>query len=305
MGGDAVVLALDAAGTVSFWRLLELVVGRATTIKLALQGSMALGSQKGPRFSLCGSFLDACFVCIHPQQQAQFVVLSTAGVRQANRQRSNSVANGPNALALQRGGSARGPRREPLAEEQPEAAEAADVEELEPMQGMSQPCTAAFNPFFPGLLLVAYASGDLALFDCSLCVPLTHWGGVVARSGRITVAWSPVRPCVFFAKAGAALDIWDLAERTYAPVLTVDLAGPPPDGEATPFCSELYVSSNGQPVIGHGSGAIVMRLPLGLSTPMQVPPPKHSQAVTPVDSLLKTGCEKASVFPTLSGIAAP
>ena len=64
---------------------------------------------------------------------------------------------------------------------------------------------AAFNPFFPGLLLVAYAegdalssqldgspkmaAGDLALFDCSLCVPVTHW----ASAGKAGLWLSSLR----------------------------------------------------------------------------------------------------------------
>ncbi|CAE7739088.1 ANKRD50 [Symbiodinium necroappetens] len=155
--------ALDITGTVSFWRVLELA---SVGVKLALQGSLALA--RGPHSHVLADFLGASYLCIHPQQQGEFVALSTAGIRQANRQRSltSNVADGPRNLELLRH---------------------AEEEEglLLPSDSFaSQPCSGAFNPFFPGLLLVAFAEGDLALFDCSLCVPVTHWASAVGKAGH-------------------------------------------------------------------------------------------------------------------------
>jgi len=291
VGGDALIVALDVAGTVSFWRLLELQdgTGQSTNIKLASQGSISLAGGGGPSRSIADSFLDSRYVCIHPQQQAQFVVLSAGGMRQCDRQRTSSVANGPNILSLKAGYD--------------EMLEDEEGQEMTPLRGgLAQPVYAAFNPFFSGLLLVAYAEGDLALFDCTLCVPVTQWADG-ARPGRpLSVAWSTVRPCVFFVKAGGILDVWDLSEKGYAPVLQVDIAavlGAEGDADGGSICSELYVSSTGQPVVGHGVGALVLQLPISLTTPLQVAPPQYARGVVPVDSLLRSGCEKASLFPTL------
>ncbi|CAE8693551.1 unnamed protein product, partial [Polarella glacialis] len=181
--GDSLIFAMDAMGVVSFWRVLELWAG----IKLALQGSLSLAQD----VHCLGGFLSASYLCVHPQQQAQFVAISTSGVRQANRQRSTtSTADGPNSLEL---------LRHPDEDEDGLSFVGAFT---------TQPCSAAFNPFFPGLLLVAYAEGDLAIFDCSICVPVTHWSSAVAKAPRgcISVAWSTRRPCVFFVKCGDSLD---------------------------------------------------------------------------------------------------
>merc|ERR1712048_1017375 len=99
---------------------------------------------------------------------------------------------------------------------------------------------------------VAYAEGDLALFDCTLCVAATHWSGAIAKSPNLytSVAWSPCRPCVFFVKSLDTLDIWDLAEKGYAPVNSIDISshlgavsGPGlPDGVGGAMSSELYVT---------------------------------------------------------------
>eukprot|EP00913_Durusdinium_trenchii_P017415 g16371.t1 len=129
---------MDVSGVVSFWRVLELA---------------GAGSPH-----ILGGFLNASYLCIHPQQQAQFVALSQLGIHQAQRQGLDA----------------------------------------EPFSQCSQPTSAAFNPFFSNLLLVAYAEGDLALFDCSLCVPVTHWACAVIQAprARISVAWSTRRPAV-------------------------------------------------------------------------------------------------------------
>jgi hypothetical protein len=291
VGGDALLVALDLSGVVSFWRILEMQVGQTTQIKLALQGVMSLASGPQDARSLCGSFLDATYLCIHPQQQAEFVVMSTAGIRQANRQRSSTIADGPASLALVGLG----------------ASDSLEEAELAPPSGIvSQPCCGSFNPFLPGLLLAAYADGDLALFDSVLCVPVAHWAGACSISvGRPTsVAWSPLRPCVFFVKAGASLDVWDLAANSHSAVLQIDVSSQvrpaPPDPDAPGVCCELYVGPRGHPVVGQGGAAVVLQMPANLTTPLEAMPPQHATAgIATIDSLLRSGCERASKFPTL------
>jgi len=280
--GDALVFALDITGTVSFWRVLELA---SVGVKLALQGSLALA--RGPHSHVLADFLGASYLCIHPQQQGQFVALSTAGIRQANRQRSltSNVADGPRNLELLRH---------------------AEEEEglLLPSDSFaSQPCSGAFNPFFPGLLLVAFAEGDLALFDCSLCVPVTHWASAVGKAtgATISVAWSTRRPCVFFVKCGDMLDVWDLAERTHVPVhsTTLEDGGPPRPPSAVPSCCELFVSTDGRPVVSIGSSVLLLGLPGKLTAPLQQLPRQHV-ADRPIEEMLLPGYEKDQVFPTLA-----
>lgn len=274
-GGDALIFALDAMGVVSFWRALEAAVGGHST-KLALQGSVFLATGA----HLLGDFLSASYLCIHPQQQARFVVVSTSGVRQANRGVSSSIADGPSALDLV-------PFRD---------------EEM-PGNFLSQPCCAAFSPFFPGLLLVAYAEGDLALFDCSMCVPITHWSGAVTKapSRSISLAWSPRRPCVFFVKCEDSLDVWDLAEKAHSPVQSLDL-GSQAAGNAASLAvsSDLFVGADGRPVVGVGGSALVIGLPSALTTPLQIMPQQHHQEETPLEELLVAGYEKTHLFPTLA-----
>lgn len=142
-GGDALIFAMDLSGVVSFWRVLELA---DAGVKLALQGSLTL-AETSRHSPVLGEFLNASYLCIHPQQQAQFIALSQMGIHQAQRQ--GGLVSGPKKLELQ--------------------------EDAEPFSQCSQPISASFNPFFPHLLVVAYAEGDIALFDCSLCVPVTHW----------------------------------------------------------------------------------------------------------------------------------
>jgi len=259
------------------------------SMKLALQGSMGLA--EGSR--LLGDFLGASYLCIHPQQQAQFVVVSTSGLRQTGRRRSTSVADGPRRLELT-GGAYLGEEGE------------------DPLPSLEQPACAAFNPFFPGVLLAAYAEGDLALFDCSVCVPITHWANAVTKAPRpaVTVAWSPRRPCVFFVKCGSVLDVWDLSVQVHAPVQVVDLdshVGPSVHGgggngvaaASRVACAELFVDPSGQPVVGHNGAAVVLALPANLTSPLQADPSQHSRPDKPLDDLLADGCE-AQTFPTLS-----
>lgn len=285
VGGDSLVFALDLMGVVSFWRIMELASVTHQHIKLALQGSLCLAEG----VHVLGGFLGASYLCIHPQQQAQFVVCSTSGLHQANRKRSSSLADGPNTLEL---------------------LHHLDEDELDPWRSAVQPCSAAFSPFFPGLLLAAYSEGDLALFDCTICVPITHWGGALSGDkGKaapvqpISVAWSTRRPCVFFVKSGGTLDVWDLAERNYAAVLSVDLCA----GPATTVikcecasCADLYVTPCGRPVVGHDGTAMVFGLPPALTVPLQEPPHQHSSTDTPVDELLVPGYEDVQTFPTLA-----
>ncbi|CAJ1333749.1 unnamed protein product [Effrenium voratum] len=264
--GDALVFAMDISGVVSFWRVLELAeVG----VKLALQGSLCLS--QGPR--VLADFMSATYLCIHPQQQGQFVALSASGICQAQRQ-----------------GAIKGPKKLDL--RQPEEVE----------MGAAEPCCAAFNPFFPGLLLVAYAEGDLALFDCSLCVPVTHWASAGKAPGLSSVAWSTRRPCVFFVKCGDALDVWDLSEKTHMPVHSITLEGEPPrpPSAAAPVCCELYVGADGRPVVALGSSLLVLGLPAQLTTPLQRLPERYSTGDQPIDELLLPGHEKEQVFPTLA-----
>lgn len=242
-----------------------------------------------------GGFLSASYICIHPQQQAQFIVCSTSGLRQANRKGSQSISDGPRSLDLAHHSESTfdGEDGSPL--------------ELIPSTFGAEPCSAAFSPFLPGLLLVAYAEGDLALFDCSLCVPVTQWAGAVPKAPclPVSVAWSPRRPCVFFVKAGDVLDVWDLADRAYAAVLSLDLGGKPSAASSTieeeqrAMC-ELQVAPCGRPVVGHGGNAIVCSLPASLTIPLQEVPQHLVRAETPIESLLVEGCEGAQNFPTLA-----
>lgn len=277
-GSDPLLFALDLMGTVSFWRVLELANMGGSQVKLAFQGSICLSSS----VHSIVHFMDARGLCIHPQQQTQFVVTAASGVHQAHRHRRKAtVTDGPGnlELALHRDEDFGG--------------------------GTAQPCGAAFNPFFPGLLLVAYAEGDLALFDCTICVPVTHWSGAVAKAPNLytSVAWSTSRPCVFFVKSGDTLDVWDLAERAYAPLETVNLVdhfGPPTDpGIPGLVCSDLFVDAKGQPVVSWYGKARSFTLPVALTTPLQVAPPRYAKDERLIETLLVEGCEKNFVFPTL------
>ncbi|CAD7945418.1 unnamed protein product [Amoebophrya sp. A120] len=90
------------------------------------------------------------------------------------------------------------------------------------------PNNCCFHPFLPSLFLVCYLSGDLALFNMTLGVPIMHWPasssssssgagrGQVAGASRHTatcldVTWSTVRPTVFFVLTLEAVEVWDLA----------------------------------------------------------------------------------------------
>lgn len=264
--GDPLIFALDVTGTTSFWRVLEVASTRGTKVRLALQGSVSLPSMsKSLGTSLC-RFIDARSVCIRPQQQMDFAVVATSGVHQANRhQRVASAANGLCTLQLTAG----------MAADEEEDAEAAEDGGAALLLGSAKPCHAAYSPFFPGLLLVAYADGDLALFDSALRLPVRHWRSAISNAPNlfVSVAWSPCRPCVFFVKSAGALDIWDLAARSFAPVETVDLASLGADTTALPgvaLASELHVSaSRGCPIVGCGARAAMLALPAGLTTPLQ------------------------------------
>lgn len=274
-GGDALIFAMDLSGVVSFWRVLELA---DAGVKLALQGSLTL-AETSRHSPVLGEFLNASYLCIHPQQQAQFIALSQMGIHQAQRQ--GGLVSGPKKLELQ--------------------------EDAEPFSQCSQPISASFNPFFPHLLVVAYAEGDIALFDCSLCVPVTHWACAVnqAPGARISVAWSTRRPCVFFVKCGDVLDVWDLSEQTHTPVKSVSLEGeaPRPPGSLvvnTMPCSELMVGMDGRPMVSLGGSVMLLGLPSNFTTPMQSLPTRYSGQDRSIDELLLPGYEKDQVFPTLS-----
>jgi hypothetical protein len=293
VGGDALIFALDLMGVVSFWRVLELSSVANQRLKLAMQGSLSLAEN----LYVLGNFLGASYLCVHPQQQAMFVTLSTSGLRQAHRQRSDPLGDGPAKLELIR---------------HPE-----EEQDFSPCNSI--PCNAAFSPFFPGLLLVAYAEGDLALFDTSLCVPVMHWAGAVgmrkggtgtggAPAGLASVAWSTLRPCVFFVKCGSSLDLWDLSERPTAPVHSVDLTAT--NGQRISdsgtnerlACAELIVDSSGRPMVGHDGMVTIFALPSVLTVPLQAVPATHNQGCSerPIEDLLMQGHEKAHNFPTLA-----
>jgi hypothetical protein len=167
---------------------------------------------------------------------------------------------------------------------------------------LTHPRSMAFSPFLPSLLLVAYAEGDLALFDTTLCVPVVHWGGVAAGSwdGSASVAWSTRRPCVFFVKCGSTLDLWDLAERPAAPVQSVALASPavPAGFDAPGTCSELSVAPCGRPVVGCSGAALVFGLPSRLTTPLQALPLGRRMLEKPMEEVVK-GPENAQLFASL------
>jgi hypothetical protein len=291
VGGDSLIFALDLMGVVSFWRVMELASVAHNSTKLALQGTCTMAEQTT---DVLGGFLSASYICIHPQQQAQFIVCSTSGLRQANRKGSHSISDGPRSLELTHHSDPALPGEEGL-------------QELISSTFGAEPCSAAFSPFLPGLLLAAYAEGDLALFDCSLCVPVTQWAGAVPKAPcrSVSVAWSTQRPCVFFVKAGDILDVWDLADRNYAAVVSMDLGGTHPPAVPSMFederaTCELQVTPCGRPVVGHGGNAIVCSLPASLTLPLQEVPQHLARAETPIESLLVRGCEDAQNFPTLA-----
>jgi len=280
-GNDPLIFALDLMGTVSFWRALEFATNRGTQIKLALQGTISLPSSA---HSLC-SFIDARGICIHPQQQQQFVVVAASGVHQSHRhQRVSSVSDGPCTFEL---------------------TGHLDEDHVGSIGATTQPCSAAFNPFFPGMLLVAYAEGDLALFDCTMCVPATHWSGAITKAPNLdtTVAWSPVRPCVFFVKSMDTLDIWDLAEKGWAPTNSVDLNTLTGTSHDVAFgantSGELFLTAKGHPIVTLAGKTVVVSLPPQLTTPLQTPPPKYAHDERSIDTLVVNGYEDLSIFPTL------
>lgn len=293
-GGDSLIYALDAMGVVSFWRVLEIPSATGYMIKLALQGHTSVNAS-----GCLLSFLDACGICVHPQQQAQFIVWSSSGVHQANRQQmaASSITDGPSMLELKPSG-----RRATL-----ELRFQLDVSgaEVPDVFGSQDPCSASFNPFMPNLLLVCYSCGDIALFDCSLCVPITHWGNAVhtAPNKNISIAWSSSRPCVFFVKSGNMLEVWDLVEKTYSPVKEIDLTlylgqSQAYPGSAEP-CSELHVSPAGQPVVACNTAAMLLRLPPSLVAPIQSVPPQYTRPEQLMDELVKPHYAKTAIFPTL------
>mmetsp|Transcript_50843 Transcript_50843/g.93997 ORF Transcript_50843/g.93997 Transcript_50843/m.93997 type:complete len:1104 (-) Transcript_50843:28-3339(-) len=308
--GDSLIFSLDSSGLVNFWRVLEIASSGNTTVKLAPQGSCSVAS---PTRNLC-HFADSTYLCIHPQQQAQFVVVSASGLIQTNRHNSSSIADGPSRLELSSGRAC--------------ADEVMDADGL-PMVSLggfeAQPCSAAFNPFFPGLLLAAYADGELALFDSVLCVPLVHWSGAVSQvpTDLVSVAWSPMRPSVFFVKSGSLVDVWDLSEKMFAPALTVDLREhirqiggwqrtwcEAPDGSTSArasTCCELHAAGRGDLVVSDGGVAVVLRLPEQLTVPRQTVPPQHAKVgagglkdLRQIDDLVQPGADRTAVFPTLS-----
>lgn len=150
---------------------------------------------------------------------------------------------------------------------------------------------------------MAYTEGDLALFDCAMCVPMTHWSGAVTKapSPNVSVAWSPVRPCVFFVKSLDTLDIWDLAEQAYAPVESVELASQlgAPAGPGSDVSSELYVTAKGHPVVAYNGKVVVLHVSIKFTTPLQAPPLRYAHDETSIDTLLVSGREALCVFPTL------
>ena len=79
------------------------------------------------------------------------------------------------------------------------------------------------SPFFKDILIVAGGGGFTIWREKTFSGALLQ---TKSFSKRITDAeWSPTRPGVFFiAKADGTIDIWDLLDRTHAPVLTQSIS---------------------------------------------------------------------------------
>jgi WD40 repeat protein len=305
MGSDSLIFALDVSGVVTFWRLIELASVQGSMVKLALQGSLSVTQGTG---ALC-SFLSAKCLCIHPQQQLQCVVASTAGLHQAYRVRLASLSEGPRVLHSTANAGIRANDPSPSAEAAADAAPPRDqLEDIdhERLGSGAEPLAAAFNPFFPGLLLAVYADGDLVLYDTSLCVPIVHWASAVGVTLELTVsvAWSPTRPCVFVVKSGSSLDVWDLAENTSGPVMVTDLA----KELATPtcaswshaICNEVGMTPQGQVMVSHGEFVAVFALPARLATPLTQAANQRGAHEQPIEALMLEGANPVPTFPSLS-----
>lgn len=89
-----------------------------------------------------------------------------------------------------------------------------------------------FHPLFSSLFLVSYGNGDLAVFDTTASSLPVLYFPQMSSSSHTAVAWSGVRPTVFFAltKTGL-LQIFDLAANSEGPVEQLDLGSLPRAGE--------------------------------------------------------------------------
>lgn len=106
----------------------------------------------------------------------------------------------------------------------------------------SAPTDLKWHPLFPALLAVAYASGEVAIFDSALSVPLlTLQANPLPTDGvsnvgsgsetlldssltsRVSVEWSTTRPTVLFVYAGNEIQAWDLTESVTQPVSRTDV----------------------------------------------------------------------------------
>jgi hypothetical protein len=303
MGSDSLIFALDVSGMVTFWRLIELASVQGNMVKLALQGSLSVS--QGAR-ALCG-FLSAKCLCIHPQQQLQCVVASTAGLHQAYRVRLASVSEGPRVLhsTANTGTLDSWPSAEAVADVAAPSEQLEDIDHQRLGSG-AEPLAAAFNPFFPGLLLAVYADGDRVLYDASLCVPIVHWASAVSVTSELTVsvAWSPTRPCVFVVKSGLSLDMWDLADNTSGPIMITDLAKelatPGRASWAHATCNEVCMTPQGKVVVSHGESVAVFVLPARLATPLTQVANHRGAHETPMEALMLEGADLVPPFPSLS-----
>ncbi|CAD7975083.1 unnamed protein product [Amoebophrya sp. A25] len=143
------------------------------------------------------------------------------------------------------------------------------------------PHSAVFHPVFASLLLIGYLGGDVALYDTTLAVPLLHFKhdfGSHSVAGRPSkgakasmrgIAWSPVRPTVFFVLTGAHMQIWDLAVSTTSFAENVAL---PPNLLPSGFGFTVLAES-GRPLYMSKAGCLVlMQVPEKYTTPLKAYP---------------------------------
>mmetsp|Transcript_51481 Transcript_51481/g.135899 ORF Transcript_51481/g.135899 Transcript_51481/m.135899 type:complete len:1004 (-) Transcript_51481:158-3169(-) len=224
------------------------ILERETSLNLQPVGTVRAGGTPDSIFS--ADFLGATSISLQPQQAERFAVASECGLYQASRRVDpTDISMGPRTM------------------------------------DNSATSACAFNPFLPGLLLVAYFNGDLALWDQSLCVPITQWPGAISYCrGTASVAWSTVRAAVFAVKHGVNVDVWDLMTDTLAPVSSIQL--PPAQGGDTKATSgSVMFSGAGHLVVGSGTSAYVIQVPKQLTVPLTTFP-SSLPPTTSVDELI-------------------
>jgi len=99
------------------------------------------------------------------------------------------------------------------------------------------------------------------------------------------------------------LDIWDLAEKGWAPTNSVDLNTLTGTSHDVAFgantSGELFLTAKGHPIVTLAGKTVVVSLPPQLTTPLQTPPPKYAHDERSIDTLVVNGYEDLSIFPTL------